>query len=57
MKLLLDTHTLLWAIGKSDELSQKVKKELTNTNNDILASAISLWEIALNPNSAKKYPV
>jgi PIN domain nuclease of toxin-antitoxin system len=47
MKLLLDTHTLLWAIGKSNELSEKAIQELKNVNNDILVSAISLWEIAL----------
>jgi PIN domain nuclease of toxin-antitoxin system len=47
MKLLLDTHTLLWSIGKSNELSQGVMAELENSNNEILISAISLWEIAL----------
>jgi PIN domain nuclease of toxin-antitoxin system len=47
MKLLLDTHTLLWSIGKSSELSQKVINELENSVNEILISAISLWEIAL----------
>jgi PIN domain nuclease of toxin-antitoxin system len=47
MKLLLDTHTLLWAIGKSNELSEKVTREIKNGNNDILVSAVSLWEIAL----------
>lgn len=47
MKVLLDTHAVLWSIGKSDELSQRVKKELEDTNNEILISAVSLWEIAL----------
>jgi PIN domain nuclease of toxin-antitoxin system len=47
MKLLLDTHTLLWAIGKSNELSEKVIQEIKNGDNDILISAVSLWEIAL----------
>jgi PIN domain nuclease of toxin-antitoxin system len=47
MKLLLDTHTLLWSIGKSNELSQRVLNELENSSNEILISAISLWEIAL----------
>ena len=47
LKLLLDTHTLLWAIGKSDELSEKVIHELKNANNEIMISAVSLWEIAL----------
>jgi PIN domain nuclease of toxin-antitoxin system len=47
MRLLLDTHTLLWAIGKSNELSEKVIHEIKNPNNEILVSAVSLWEIAL----------
>jgi PIN domain nuclease of toxin-antitoxin system len=47
MKLLVDTHTLLWSIGKSSELSKRATKELKNINNEIFVSAISLWEIAL----------
>ena len=47
MKLLLDTHCLLWSIGKSDELSENVKNEIKNINNEVLVSAISLWKIAL----------
>jgi PIN domain nuclease of toxin-antitoxin system len=47
MKLLLDTHTLLWSIGKSSELSEKVIQAIKDINNEILVSAVSLWEIAL----------
>jgi len=47
MNILLDTHTLLWSIGKSDELSGKVVREIENINNNIFVSAVSLWEIAL----------
>ena len=47
LKLLLDTHTLLWAIGKTDELPKKVILEIKNANNIVLVSAVSLWEIAL----------
>jgi PIN domain nuclease of toxin-antitoxin system len=47
MRLLLDTHTVLWSIGKSDELSAKVMQEIKNVHNEILVSAVSLWEIAL----------
>jgi len=47
MKLLLDTHILLWAIGDTRELSEKVKQEIKNPENKVLISAISLWEIAL----------
>jgi len=47
MKLLLDTHTLLWSIGKTSELSKKVIQEIKNADNEIFVSAVSLWEIAL----------
>jgi len=47
MKLLLDTHTLLWSIGKTNELSKKVIQEIKNADNEIIVSAVSLWEIAL----------
>jgi PIN domain nuclease of toxin-antitoxin system len=50
MKLLLDTHTLLWSIGKTNELSEKVIQEIKNADNDIFVSAVSLWEIALKSN-------
>jgi len=53
LKLLLDTHTLLWAIGKTNELSEKVIHELKNANNEILVSAVSLWEIALKHSLGK----
>ena len=47
MKLLLDTHTLLWSIGKTNELSEKVIQTIKNAKNEVLVSAVSLWEIAL----------
>jgi PIN domain nuclease of toxin-antitoxin system len=53
MNLLLDTHTLLWAIGKTSELSEKVINELKNPGNEVWASAVSLWEIALKSSIGK----
>jgi len=47
MRLLLDTHTLLWSIGKTSELSKKVIQEIKKAENEIFVSAVSLWEIAL----------
>jgi len=47
LNLLLDTHIVLWAIGKTNELSRKVIHEIKNPDNTILVSAVSLWEIAL----------
>jgi len=46
-RLLLDTHVLLWAIGKTDELSAQIVKHITDNENEVFVSAVSLWEIAL----------
>ncbi|MEI6877329.1 MAG: type II toxin-antitoxin system VapC family toxin [Spirochaetota bacterium] len=47
MKLLLDTHLLLWAAGDSSKLSKGVRAELNADENDLVFSAASLWEIAI----------
>ncbi|MDR2393473.1 MAG: type II toxin-antitoxin system VapC family toxin [Treponema sp.] len=46
MTLVLDTRTLLWSIGKSNALSSAAREALEDGNNDILISAVSLWEIS-----------
>ena len=47
MKILLDTHLLLWAAGPSDRLSAAARTVLENLQNELLFSAASLWEIAI----------
>lgn len=47
MKLLLDTHLLLWAAGQPDRLSAAAKKLLNNPANELLFSAASIWEVAI----------
>jgi len=47
LKYLLDTHTLLWSIGNTKELSKTVIQIIRNPDNDILVSAVSLWEISI----------
>jgi PIN domain nuclease of toxin-antitoxin system len=46
MKYLLDTHTLLWAITEKSELSHTVIRILEDTSNEILVSAVNLWEVS-----------
>jgi PIN domain nuclease of toxin-antitoxin system len=53
LKLMLDTHTLLWVIGKTDKLSKKVVQEIQNPGNEVIVSAVSLWEIALKHSIGK----
>lgn len=47
MKLLLDTHLLLWAAGQPDRLSAAARALLENPENALLFSAASLWEVAI----------
>jgi PIN domain nuclease of toxin-antitoxin system len=47
VKLLLDTHLLLWAAGAPDRLSRKARKMVSAPDNALLFSAASLWEIAI----------
>ena len=46
MKLLLDTHLLLWAAGSPDQLSAVARPLLEDPSNELLFSAACLWEIA-----------
>ena len=47
MKLLLDTHIWLWALGNPAKLSKRVRAELANPANEIWVSAVSTWEALL----------
>jgi len=47
MKLLLDTHVLLWAAVEPDRLTVSVREMLSDVENDLLFSAASIWEIAI----------
>ncbi len=47
MKILIDTHILLWAIFDPSKLSKKESAIIKNPENIILVSAASLWEISL----------
>jgi PIN domain nuclease of toxin-antitoxin system len=47
MKLLLDTHVLLWAAGRPDRLPAKARRLLSDQRNELIFSSASLWEIAI----------
>lgn len=47
MKLLLDTHVLLWAAGAPDRLPADVRTLLEDRTTEPIFSAASLWEIAI----------
>jgi PIN domain nuclease of toxin-antitoxin system len=47
MKLLLDTHLLLWAAGEPNRLSAKARSLIDSADNELLFSAASLWEVVI----------
>ena len=47
MKVLLDTHLLLWTLMDFSKLPEKARKIINDVNNEIYYSIISLWEIEL----------
>jgi PIN domain nuclease of toxin-antitoxin system len=47
VKLLLDTHLLLWAAGDSGRLSSLARSLIEAPDNELYFSAVSLWEIAI----------
>ena len=54
MKLLLDTHVLLWAAAASDRLPSDARGWLEDGANDVYDSAASLWEIAIKSALGRK---
>ena len=47
MKLLLDTHILLWAAGQPEKLSESARSLLTTSENSLFFSSASIWEIVI----------
>lgn len=47
MKLLLDTHLLLWAAGEPKRLPAVARKLINDPRNELLFSMASLWEIVI----------
>ena len=47
MKLLLDTHVFIWGAVEPERLSRAARALIEDEHNDLLFSAVSLWEIAI----------
>ncbi|KPA17471.1 twitching motility protein PilT [Candidatus Magnetomorum sp. HK-1] len=53
MKYLIDTHTFLWFVSGSFELSNIAKELIENDSNQIFISIVSLWEISIKTSIGK----
>jgi PIN domain nuclease of toxin-antitoxin system len=47
VRVLLDTHMVLWALTDSRRLSAKAREVLTDAENECCVSSASVWEIAI----------
>jgi PIN domain nuclease of toxin-antitoxin system len=53
MKLLLDTHTLLWFIAGSANLSEAARRLIEDDENEKFVSIASIWETAIKVSIGK----
>jgi PIN domain nuclease of toxin-antitoxin system len=47
MRLLLDTHVLLWAAGQPERLSTSARALIGDPQNELLFSPANLWEVVI----------
>jgi PIN domain nuclease of toxin-antitoxin system len=47
MRILLDTHLVLWAVTADPQLGAAAKKKLLDPDNQIYVSAATIWEVAI----------
>jgi PIN domain nuclease of toxin-antitoxin system len=53
MKILLDTHLILWAAGFPEELPVEARRIIEDESNELFFSAASIWEIAIKSSLQK----
>jgi PIN domain nuclease of toxin-antitoxin system len=47
MRLLLDTHVLLWWLSDDEKLAKSAREIIGNSDNEVLVSSASVWEISI----------
>lgn len=47
MRLLLDTHVLLWALNGDRRLGTDTRRLLEHRDNEVWFSAVNVWEVAI----------
>lgn len=53
MRLLIDTHILMWSLVQTINLSRRARAVIGDDDNDRLFSAASIWEIAIKTSLGK----
>jgi PIN domain nuclease of toxin-antitoxin system len=52
MNILLDTHVIIWALTNDPQLTNEAKALITDPENTVIISTVSLWEIAVKNQKA-----
>ena len=52
MNILLDTHVVIWTLTNDPQLKETAKSLISDPDNLISVSAVSLWEIAMKNQEA-----
>jgi PIN domain nuclease of toxin-antitoxin system len=47
MRLLLDSHTLVWWLAEDSKLAPTATKAIDSSSNEVMVSAASVWEIEI----------
>ena len=53
MRLLLDTHVLLWWLGNHRELKARARAAIADPTNMVFVSAVSIWEARIKQSLGK----
>jgi PIN domain nuclease of toxin-antitoxin system len=53
MRLLVDTHAMIWYVDQDQLLSPVAHAAITDPNNDLLVSAASIWELGIKVDVGK----
>ncbi len=53
MRVLLDTHLLIWLSAASDRLPKIVRQTVENSDNKLFFSAASIWELSIKESTGK----
>ncbi len=46
MRLLIDTHVLIWWVQEPKKIRKTIRDDISNDENEVFVSAVSAWEIA-----------
>ena len=47
MRLLLDTHVLIWSVSAPENMSDELQAVIRDPGNELFVSLVSLWEVII----------